>query len=347
MVKTTRKRISLFKVAEEDAVSPELVKSSERIAERINLIVSSLDGQIDAYEWAKEPIVAAKQELEVISGLVVGDSEQALTKLLALVGIISEPKVGPAQAEGQVPVPGADAAMPAPPASGGPSPPSKEEKGKVDELNGQTGDQAKALTEILKEAPQSASTGGGAKMPTGQMSMRDIIKMAVNKSAADPPPPDTPPPATPSPVPGAPPMGGDPSSGGTTHGVDLEKIVSIIGVDGGEEMTFVRLARDVMACTAEVGKAVNIKHDDKVEKMVKGLRSTAKQVGEQSKTIVRSVNDVITAFRKLCGAIEGNDVSGSAGSLKTQLDGLKTYLETDWPNQDQLDENNTPENSEE
>ena len=346
MVKTTRKRISLFRLAEEDAVSPEQVELSKKVREQLTLIVSGLDGQIDSYEKEiKEPMVAAKQEIETISGLVAGDSEQALTKLLALVGIIAEPKVEPAPADGQVPVPGADAAMPVPPAPGGTSPPSKEEKGKVDELKGQTGDQAKALTEILKEAPQSASPGGGAKMPTGQMSMRDIIKMAVNKSAADPPPPATPP------MPGAPPIGGDPNaSGASTPTIKLEKIISVIGdvTAESDKNSFASLVQKSLVCAGQIEKSpYNTEYDTDSNEKIDAIKTAADKVVEQSLTVTHSVEAVVASLRKLCNAVEGNDVSGSAGELKSQVDGLKSYLESKWPKEDQLDENNTPENSEE
>ena len=183
-------------------------------------------------------------------------------------------------------------------------------------------------------------------MPTGQMSMRDIIKMAVGKSAADPTPP-----VPPIQAPGVLPAGGDlGQEAAAPPTIKLEKIVSVIGsmADEKDQGSFSGLVRRSLVCAAAVEKSpYNTAYDTDANEKIEAVKTAADKVVEQSLTVTHSIETVVSSLRRLCNAVEGNDVSGSAGELKSQVDGLKSYLESKWPKQDQLDENNTPENSEE
>jgi len=215
---------------------------------------------------------------------------------------------------------GGDAGTPPPAAGPMSGPPSKKDKAEVDKALGDAKNQMNDLSKAIKKAPPELVPGGDKKMPTGEYSMRDIIKMAVSKTAQDPAPsPDMAPPAPPA-MPGeAQPLipGGDGAT--PSPSVKLEKIAD--------------------------SPDYNAEYDTDGNSKIEAVKSSAGKVSEQTLTMNKAVESVVNSLRDLCKASEGNDVAASAGELKSQTDGLKSYLEEKWPNKDQLKSQTGPENS--
>lgn len=343
MSKTAMKRVKLFKgAALEEGKSKRMAELSSAMRSSLTTKMSDLENKAASYDAdVKKPLTQAKQELDSLKQMVDSNPTEAVKKLSTLLGISSPEPPAPPKPE----APAAPAIPGAEKVTGPPSPSAQKE---VKEMGGDVKNQMGELSNILEQAPQGAP-GGGEQMSTSQLSLRDVIKLAISKSAQDPPLPSPTPAAPPAPpTPGAPPA---PDAQATA--MDTLKIHSIPTILGDpssskDDKSLVGITRDSLNLIDTLVK------EELDNGLVKGkeapvirIRDAADNITEGSLTINQALDNAVESLRNLCQAVESNNISSDAKSLATALGGLKDYLNNNWPKTEDIETQSVPENSEE
>lgn len=340
-----KRRNMLFRAAAmEEGKSLQMADLAAEVKAKLTALMSDLNNKASSYESdVRQPAINAKQELDAIKQLIGSnddETKQAADRLLTLLGMQpSQPEQMPAK----------------PSATSEPQSADKQVKNQVDKANENINSQMGDLRQVLEQGSAAGPRGGESKMPTGNLTLGDIIKMAVEPSPQLSPPAS---PAAPSaaPVPGAsapgaapappPAPGASPAAATATPStLRLKGIATILGdpkslQDDSSTVALTRATLDL------VGKLVDADLDNGLiegkEQPVVGVRSAADKIAEQSLTINQALDKAVDALRNLCSAVESSDVAASAKSLSTRISGLKDYLEQAWPKKEDVE---TPEDN--